>query len=110
MAAFTVEEGDFVGYRISSKGYKPSPYLTISIEEFPRPADKTGLQSFNGLCQQVGLFSKETAAALAPFSPLLKKQATTEHSSKHVAYYRKSQPGTFIEDAELSSAFHVSTV
>jgi hypothetical protein len=75
VGAFAVEEGDFAGYRLNSKGYSPSPELTRAIREFPRPADKTDLRSFNGLCQQVGLFSDKIAEALAPFSPLLKKQA-----------------------------------
>ena len=92
MAAFAVKEGDFAGYRLSSEGYKPSPELTRAIDEFPRPADKTDLRSFAGLCQQVGIFSNEIAAALAPFSPLLKKQAAfvwlADHDKAFVAARR----------------------
>jgi hypothetical protein len=67
--AFASQEGEFAGYRLERNGYGPSPGLTRAIAEFPRPNDKTDLRSFNGLCQQVGLFSNEIATALAPFSP-----------------------------------------
>ena len=113
--AFAVEEGDFAGYRLSSEGYAPSPELTRAIEEFPRPADKTDLRSFNGLCQQVGLFSNKIATALAPLSPLLKKQAAfvwlADHDKAFVtarrllsqvpalAYYDPSRPTALFSDA-----------
>ena len=68
IGAFAVKKGDLAGYRLNSKGYSPSPEPTRAIREFPRPADKTDLRSFNGLCQQVGLFSNKIAEALASFS------------------------------------------
>ena len=115
IGAFAVEEGDFAGYRLNSEGYGPSPELTRAIEEFPRPADKTDLRSFNGLCQQVGLFSNEIATALAPFAPLLKKQAAfvwlADHDKAFVtarrllsqvpalAYYDPTRSTTLFSDA-----------
>ena len=115
IGAFAVEEGDFAGYRLNSEGYSPSPELTRAIQEFPRPADKTDLRSFNGLCQQVGLFSDEIAEALAPFSPLLKKQAAFTWLPDHdkafikarrllsqvpaLAYYDPTRPTALHTDA-----------
>jgi hypothetical protein len=69
IGAFTSQKGDFAGYQLDKNGYGPSPGLTRAIAKFPHPNDKTDLRSFNGLCQQVGLFSEEIAAALAPFAP-----------------------------------------
>lgn len=115
IGAFASQEGDFAGYRLDRNGYGPSPGLTRAIAEFPRPNDKTNLRSFNGLCQQVGLFSNEIAAALAPFAPLLKKQAAfvwlDDHDKAFVAarrllsnvpalaYYDPSRPTELFSDA-----------
>lgn len=115
IGAFASQEGDFAGYRLDRNGYGPSPGLTRAIAEFPRPNDKTDLRSFNGLCQQVGLFSNEIAAALAPFAPLLKKQAAfvwlDDHDKAFVAarrllsnvpalaYYDPSRPTELFSDA-----------
>ena len=115
VGAFAAEEVDFAGYRLNSEGYSPSPELTRAIQEFPRPTDKTDLRSFNGMCQQVGLFSDEIAEALAPFSPLLKKQAAFTWLPDHdkafklarhllsqvpaLAYYDSSRPTALHTDA-----------
>ena len=115
IGAFAAEEGDFAGYRLNSEGYSPSPELTRAIQDFPRPADKTDLRSFNGLCQQVGLFSDEIAEALAPFSPLLKKQVAFTWLPDHdkafikarrllsqvpaLAYYDPKRPTALFTDA-----------
>ena len=115
IAAFAVPEGDFAGFRLDNEGYRPSPELTRAIAEFPRPTDKTDLRSFNGLCQQVGLFSDQISTALAPFAPLLKKQEAfvwlPEHDKAFVAarrllscvpasaYYDATRPTTLFTDA-----------
>lgn len=91
IGAFAVEEGDFAGYRLNSKGYSPSPELARAIREFPRPADKTDLRSFNGLCQQVGLFSDKIAESLAPLSPLLKKQTAFTWLPDHDKAFNKAR-------------------
>lgn len=115
IAAFVVTEGDFAGFRLDSRGYRPSPELVIAIAEFPRPADKTDLRSFYGLCQQVGLFSDKIVEALNPFSPLLKKQTSVNWLPVHddafivarnllsqvpaLAYYDATRPTTLFTDA-----------
>ncbi len=73
----------FAGYEVSADGFRPNPALTRAISEFPRPANITDLRSFYGLCQQVGNFSDKIAAALAPLSPLLKKNISWEWSFDH---------------------------
>ena len=114
IGAFAVEEGDFAGYRLNSKGYGPSPELTRAIEQFPCPTDKTDLRSFNGLFQQVGLFSDDLLTFLT-FSPLLKKQPALVWLADHdkafvsarrllsqvpaLAYYNPSRPTTLFTDA-----------
>jgi hypothetical protein len=91
IGAFAVEERDFAGYRLNSKGYSPSSELTRAILEFPRPADKTDLRSFNGLCQQVGLFSDKIKEVFSPFSPLLKKQAAFTWLPDHDDAFNKAR-------------------
>jgi hypothetical protein len=70
---FAEPTGKFAGYVVSEDGFRPSPDLTRAIREFPQPRNVTDLRSFYGLCQQVSNFSSKIAAALAPLSPLLKK-------------------------------------
>lgn len=68
------------GYEVSTDGFQPNPELTKIIREFPRPSNVTDLQTFCGLCQQVGNFSYQIAAALAPLFAFLKKSGVWEWS------------------------------
>ena len=62
----------FGGYVVDADGFSPAPELTRAIRECPTPGSITDVRSFFGLCQQVGNFSDQLAAALDPLSPLLK--------------------------------------
>jgi hypothetical protein len=73
----------FGGYVVDADGFRPDPELTRAIREFPTPGSITDVRSFFGLCQQVGNFSDQLAAALDPLSPLLKTGYTWEWTTQH---------------------------
>ena len=73
----------FGGYVVDADSFRPDPELTRAIREFPTPGSITDVRSFFGLCQQVGNFSDQLAAALDPLSPLLKTGYTWEWTTQH---------------------------
>ena len=89
--ALAVEVVEFAGYQVSSEGYKPSPELTRAIAEFSRPANRTDLRSFNGLCQQVGNFCDKISEALGPLYFLLKKQTAWDWSESCEAAFQEAR-------------------
>ena len=107
----------FPQYEVSSDGFRPNPELTRAMREFQRLANITDLRSFYGLCQQGGNFSDKITAALAPLSPLLKKNISWEWSTDHeeafraarntfaivpdLAFYDPSRPTSLAVDASL---------
>ncbi|KZS09590.1 Uncharacterized protein APZ42_026149 [Daphnia magna] len=64
----------FGGYILSSTGFRPNPELLSAISRFPNPTNITEMRAFHGLCQQMGNFSDNLAAALAPLAPPPKKE------------------------------------
>ena len=98
----------FGGFIVESSGFRPDPELTKAISAFPSPQNFTDLRSFFDLCQQVGNFSSQVAAALSPLSSLLKKgtawvwsvesQTTFEHARRvltdvaDLAFYDTKNP------------------
>ena len=58
----------FGGFIVESSGFRPDLELTKAISAFPSPQNVTDLRSFFGLCQQVGNFLSQIAAALSAFS------------------------------------------
>lgn len=50
---------------------------------FPRPRNLTALRSWFGLVNQLGNFSKELTAIMAPFRPLLSKNAVYQWLPEH---------------------------
>ncbi|KZS18271.1 Uncharacterized protein APZ42_015591 [Daphnia magna] len=73
----------FGGYVVEENGFRPDPALRRAISEFPVPKSITDVRSFFGLCQQVGHFSDQLAAALDPLSPLLKAGYAWEWTTRH---------------------------
>ena len=78
-----VTEVEFGGFRLSKTGIQTSPDLLKSIREFPRPRNLTDLRSWFGLVNQLGNFSKELTAIMAPFRPLLAKNAVLQWLPEH---------------------------
>ncbi|XP_045025183.1 uncharacterized protein LOC123469907 [Daphnia magna] len=88
----------FGGYVVEENGFRPDPALRRAISEFPVPKSITDVRSFFGLCQQVGHFSDQLAAALDPLSPLLKAGYAWEWTTRH--------DETFCAARKLLSAVH----
>ena len=103
----------FGGFIVDASGFRPDPELTRAIREFPVPQNITDLRSFFGLCQQVGNFSDQIAAALEPLSPLLKRSYIWEWTTTHDAAFcnaRKtlsSIPDLAFYDQTHPTALHV---
>lgn len=89
--SFACKEGKFAGYVVSGNGFHPNPYLTRAIRDFPVPLNITDFRSFFGLCQQGGNFSDKIAAALAPLSPLLKKDIAWDWMPIHDDAFRTAR-------------------
>lgn len=66
---------DYVGFTILEDGIRPTDGTLDVIKQFLRPRDKTGIQSFFGLVEQVA-FAFSKSALLEPFRQLLKKDST----------------------------------
>ena len=62
---------DFAGFILSPEGYQIDPSITQTIAEFPTPANRTDLQSFIGLVNQLSASTPTIATLLAPLWPLL---------------------------------------
>ena len=78
-----VTEVDFGGFRLSRTGIQTSPDLSKSIRDFPRPGSLTDLRSWFRLVNHLSNFSKELTAIMAPFRPLLSKNAVFQCLPKH---------------------------
>jgi hypothetical protein len=92
----------FGGYILSNTGFQPNPELLSAISRFPTPTNITEMRAFHGLCQQMGNFSDNLAAALAPLSPLLKKNFQWEWTTQHDAAFNAAR-------SELSSSAELTT-
>lgn len=68
---FAVPELTFLGNRINAHGIRPLSDRTSSIEEFPAPRDRTGLQRFLGFVNYYRRFLPKAAQVLAPLYSLL---------------------------------------
>ena len=67
---FCQKEVDYVGFRITENGVKPSEETLRAIKEFPRPTNISGIRSFFGLIEQVS-FAFSKTDVMAPFRHLL---------------------------------------
>ena len=70
---FHVQETNFLGFRISSKGLIMNEDKLKSILEWPVPKNLKELQSFLGLCNFYRRFIKDFAQIMEPLRKLLKK-------------------------------------
>ena len=65
------QEIDYCGYRLTSKGYTPSPHLTNAISDYPRPSSKTDIRSFVGLINVLRDFDESIAELASPLTSLM---------------------------------------
>ena len=68
---FAEPEIAFAGFVLNADGYKPDPKMVSAIAEFPTPSNRTDLQSFMGLVNQLASFSQDIAQLSQQLRPLL---------------------------------------
>ncbi len=76
---------------LDERGFRPEPGLTEAIRNFPRPTNITDIRSFFGLCQQVGNFSDQLSASLAPLAPMLNSGQIWEWTESHEKAFRAAR-------------------
>ena len=67
---FCQKEVEYVGFKITEEGVKPSDETLKAIAEFPKPKNISGVRSFFGLVEQVS-FAFSKTEVMAPFRHLL---------------------------------------
>lgn len=71
---FGMEELDFLGWRISKKGFKPTEEKFEAIKNFRCPVNQEEVRSFLGLVNFIGSCIPNLATMTAPLRELLKKE------------------------------------
>ena len=69
---FGREVVEFAGFEVTMDGYRPSPKLLSSIQNFPTPTNITDVRSWFGLVNNVA-YTFSQSHIMAPFRDLLKK-------------------------------------
>ena len=70
--AFGRDVIEFAGFEVTMDGYRPSPKLLSSIQNFPTPTNITDIRSWFGLVNNVA-YAFSQSNIMAPFRDLLKK-------------------------------------
>lgn len=68
---FGVEQLDFLGHQVSSKGVQPQQSKTECIRQYPAPSNQKQLRNFIGLISYYHKFIPNCAAILAPLNALV---------------------------------------
>lgn len=84
---FGAEEIDFLGWRISKYGFKPTEQKIEAIKNFRRPESTEEIRSFLGLVNFVGNCILNLATLSAPLRYLLKKEAKFQWTAKEQAAF-----------------------
>ena len=69
--SFMLQEVEYLGHRISSRGLQPLASKVQAIQEAPTPKDVSQLRSFLGLLNYYGRFLPDLATLLSPLYELL---------------------------------------
>ena len=62
---------EFAGFEVTMDGYRPSPKLLSSIQNFPTPTNITDIRSWFGLVNNVA-YTFSQSHVMAPFCDLVK--------------------------------------
>ena len=95
---FGVQEVDFLGHHLSSKGVAPLPSRISAIKDFPTPTTVKSLQEFIGMVNYYHRFLPDIAAILSPLYLVLK------HKPKFLQWGPKQDEAFCAAKAALSSA------
>lgn len=72
---FFLQEVDYLGYRVDSRGIRPNPENLEAVRGFPMPNNVRDVHSFLGLCSYFRKFIKNFATIARPLYDLLKKES-----------------------------------
>ena len=75
---FVQPEVEYLGHVVSSKGLKPNPAKIQALQEFPVPANVSGVKAFLGLCNYYCRFIKGFAQIALPLNRLTSKNMEFE--------------------------------
>ena len=81
----------FVGFLLENGEVKPHPDRTRAIADFPVPKDKTGVRSFLGLANQLGMFHSQLAMVSAPLTELLRKNVDFQWLPEHMDSFNRTK-------------------
>ena len=87
---FCEKEVDYVGFRITENGIKPSEETLKAVREFPRPKNISGVRSFFGLVEQVS-FAISKTEIMAPFRRLLSPKVPFEWNEELDSAFEKGK-------------------
>ena len=79
----------FAGFLLSKNGYQIDPAITKAITNFPTPSNRTALQSFIGLVNQLSSSTSTIAHLLSPFRPLLSTKNEFTWSEKFLSAFEQ---------------------
>ena len=81
----------FVGFLLENGDVKPHPDRTRAIREFPQPLDKTGVRSFLGLANQLGMFHSQLAMISSPLTELLRRNVDFQWLPEHTDAFNRTK-------------------
>ena len=82
----------FAGFQISAAGYQVDHTIIDAISKFPTPANRTDLQSFFGLVNQLSASTNFISTLLTPLRPLLSTKNDFQWSVTHDQAFKHPLP------------------
>ena len=87
---FGEEDVNYLGYRVTKTGLKPSPDFLNNIRSFPSPKTITDVRSWFGAVNQIS-YTFAVSEAMIPFRQLLRPQIPFSWSDELEAAFRESK-------------------
>ena len=96
----------FAGFQLSATGYQVDHTIIDAISKFPTPANRTDLQSFFGLLNQLSASTNTVSTLLTPLHPLLSTKNDFQWSATHDQAFQTAKES--LTDAPVLSFFDMS--
>ena len=87
---FAEEEVDFLGFKVTNTGVRPTDQFLDNILSFPTPTNLTDVRSWFGAVAQVS-YAFASGPIMAPFKPLLSSKAAFSWSAELEAAFQESK-------------------
>lgn len=81
---FFVDEVNYLGYRVDSRGIRPNPENIEAVKGYPTPKNIRDVHSFVGLCSYFRKFVKNFAMIAKPLYDLLRKDAVFRFEEQEI--------------------------